>query len=166
MSAVVRLLSDVESDLATRLDQIIRYDRISKRANVKIQMSDNFFRRDTLFDHDNGYHSVISIPPLNSSDSVFDNTTIIRLHQNSIQRLSISGITYLIDLRLILQHRQYVDSLQKIRHFPNMPQSFPNMSQQISCLNHLNNKSPDSHVTSTQQPGHGGGNPYPSGFRG
>lgn len=106
MSAAVRLLSDVESDLATRLDQIIRYDRISKRANVKIQMSDNFFRGDTLFYHDNGYNSIISIQPLNFDDSIFGNTSIIRQHQYSIQRLSISGITYLIDLRLILQHRQ------------------------------------------------------------
>ncbi len=63
-----------------------------------------FFAGTSLFDHENGYNSVIIIPPLNSSDSVFDNTTIIRLHQNSIQRLSVSGITHLIDLRLILQH--------------------------------------------------------------
>ncbi len=49
MSTVVRLLSAVGSDPATRLDQIIRYDRISKRANVKIQMSDNFFRWDIPF---------------------------------------------------------------------------------------------------------------------
>jgi hypothetical protein len=90
-----------------------------------------FFRGDTLFYRDNGYNSVIIIPPLNFYDSIFGNTTINRLHQNSIQRLSISGITHLIDLRLILQHRQQANSLQQIRHFPNMPQSFPNMSQQI-----------------------------------
>ena len=90
-----------------------------------------FFRGDILFDYDNGYNSIIIITPLNFDDGIFGNTTIIRLHQNSIQRLSVSGITHLIDLRLILQHRQYVDSLQQIRHFPNMSQSFPNMSQQI-----------------------------------
>ena len=95
-------------------------------------MSDNFFFVETpFFDHDNRCNSIIIIPPLNFNDGIFSNTTIIRLHQNSNQRLSISGITYLIDLRLILQHRQYVDSLQQIRHFLNMPQSFPIMSQQI-----------------------------------
>lgn len=94
-------------------------------------MSDNFFRWDTLFDHDNGHNSITSIPPLNFDDGIFGYTIIIRLHQNSIQRLSISGYTHLIELRLILQHRQYVDSLHQIRCFPNIPQSFPNMSQQI-----------------------------------
>ena len=69
-------------------------------------MSDNFFRWDSLFYHDNGYNSIISIPPLNFDDGIFGNTIITRLHQNSIQRLSISGITHLIDLRLILQHQQ------------------------------------------------------------
>ncbi|WP_289639657.1 hypothetical protein, partial [uncultured Muribaculum sp.] len=82
-------------------------------------------------DHDNGYNSVISIPPLNPNDSVFGNTTIIRLHQNSIQRQSVSGVTHLVDLRLILQHWQFTDSFQQIRHIPNMPQSFPKMPQQI-----------------------------------
>lgn len=90
-----------------------------------------FFVGTPPFDRDNGYNSIIIIPTLNLDDGVFGNTTIIRLHQNSIQRLSISGITYLIDLRLILQHRQYVDRLQQIRHYPNVPQSFLNMSQQI-----------------------------------
>lgn len=90
-----------------------------------------FFRWDSLFDYDNGYNSIISIPPLNFDGGVFGNAIIVGLHQSSIQRPSISGISHLIDLHLILQHRQYVDSLQQIRHFPNMSQSFPNMSQQI-----------------------------------
>ena len=36
------------------------------QANVKIQMSDKFFRWGILFDRDNGYNSIIIIPPLNS----------------------------------------------------------------------------------------------------
>lgn len=40
-------------------------------------MSDNFFRWDTLFDQDNGYNSIIIIPPPNSNDSVFGYTIII-----------------------------------------------------------------------------------------
>ena len=40
-------------------------------------MSDIFFRWDTLFDHDNGYNSIISILPLNFDDGIFGNTIII-----------------------------------------------------------------------------------------
>ena len=89
------------------------------------------------FDHDNGYNSIIRIPPLNFDAASLATPIIIWLHQNSIQRLSVSGITHLIDLRLILQHRQYTDSLQQIRHFPNMPQSFPqHVPTNFSYLNH------------------------------
>lgn len=36
-----------------------------------------FFRWNTLFDRDNEYNSIISIPPLNFNDGVFGNTIII-----------------------------------------------------------------------------------------
>lgn len=48
-------------------------------------MSDIFFRWDSLFDRDNGYNSIIRIPPLNFDDGIFGNAIIIELHQNSIQ---------------------------------------------------------------------------------
>lgn len=89
-----------------------------------------FFRRDSLFDHDNGDSSIIIIPHLSFNGSVFGNAIIVALHQNSIRLLTIEGISHRNYLRLILQHQQLADSLQQIRYFPNMTQSFLNMSRQ------------------------------------
>lgn len=52
-------------------------------------MSDIFFRWDSLFDYDNGYNSIISIPSLNFDGGVFGNAIIVRLHQNRIRWLEV-----------------------------------------------------------------------------
>lgn len=89
VSTVVRLGSTFVQYWIRPFCKSIRYDRISKRANVKNQMSDIFFRWDSLFDHDNGDSSIIIISLLKFNGSIFGNAIIVRLRQNSIHWLTI-----------------------------------------------------------------------------